>query len=81
MQFMYMEEMYREKSIVKYAITHRACAHNTLVGLSGWEQIMISERLAHLVSGSIVPTCFNRSPQPCRGPVLICATIQQYLEY
>lgn len=57
--------------------TYRACAHNTLVALPGWEELVISERLPWLINTSIILAGFHRSPQSCRDPGLIWRHITQ----
>lgn len=55
----------------KWYVTHRACAHNTLVALLRWEEVVLVEGLPWLINSSIIPAGFHWSSQPCRDPGLI----------
>lgn len=56
---------------IKLDWTHRACAHNTLIALLGWEEVVFGECLPGLINAPIIPAGFHRSPQPCRNPRLV----------
>lgn len=43
--------------------THRACAHNTLVLPSGWEEVVLGEGLPWSVNATIIATGRNWSPE------------------
>lgn len=55
----------------KLCVTYRACAHNALIALLGWEEVVLSEGLPRLINASIIPAGFHRGSQPCRDPGLI----------
>lgn len=56
----------------KSCVTHWACTQDTLVALSGGEQVMFGEGLSLLINTSIIPAGSDRSPQTCRDPGSIC---------
>lgn len=55
----------------KCDVTHRACAHYTLVALLGGEEVVLVEGLPRLIDSTIIPAGFHWSPQPCGDPGLI----------
>lgn len=55
----------------KICMTYRASAHDTLVGLAWWEELMVCKCFPCLVYSSIIPTGFDRCPETSRSPVLI----------
>lgn len=57
--------------------THRACAHNTLIALLGWKEVVFGEGLPRLINASIIPAGFHWSSQPCRNPRLVWGRAHQ----
>lgn len=51
--------------------THRACTHNTLVTLLGWEEVALVEGLSRLINSSVVPAGFDRSSESCGDSDLV----------
>lgn len=60
-----------EKLVKSKEKTYRACAHDALVTLLRWEEVVLVEALSWLINSSVVPAGLDRSSQPCGDPDLI----------
>lgn len=60
-----------ENKSSKFDVTYRARAHNTLIALLGWEEVVLSEGLPRLINTSIIPAGLHWGSQPCGDPGLI----------
>lgn len=73
-------ELYLEAAVVKEqhrnlqeerSVTYRTRTHDTLVGLSRWEEVVVGKGLPWLVDSSIIPAGLHRGSQASWNPRLI----------